>query len=344
MATPLIEFKNVTFEYHAQAEPTLYDVSFQIFPGEKVLIAGASGFGKTTLLRLLNGLIPHAYAGDISGQMTLNVRDISAQSLFELSLQAGTVLQDADAQFVGLTVAEDIAFALENDQQPVARIKAEVAKWAQRFGLSNRLELAPQMLSGGQKQRTAMAGVLVDDGKLLLFDEPLASLDPAAGWDAMTMIDQLQADRDLTVVIIEHRIEEVLRANVDRIIVMSEGRIVANDTPTAIIQAGVMPQYGLDEPLYVQLLRQAQVDVAHLPHVADVQKVDVAAHQSAIAKSRVPVQTTVVQQPQLTLSNVDFSYDQRQPLFQNLNLTINRGKLLGLSAKMVPVKPRYRIS
>ena len=333
MATPLIEFKNVTFKYHAQAEPTLHDVSFQIFPGEKVLIAGASGSGKTTLLRLLNGLIPHAYAGDISGQMTLNGRDISAQSLFELSLQAGTVLQDADAQFVGLTVAEDIAFALENDQQPVARIKAEVAKWAQRFGLSNRLELAPQMLSGGQKQRTAMAGVLVDDGKLLLFDEPLASLDPAAGWDAMTMIDQLQADRDLTVVIIEHRIEEVLRANVDRIIVMSEGRIVANDTPTAIIQAGVLPQYGLDEPLYVQLLRRAQVDVAHLPHVADVQKVDVAAHQSAIAKLRVPVQTTVVQQPQLTLSNVDFSYDQRQPLFQNLNLTINRGEIVGIVGK-----------
>jgi len=215
MTAPIIDFQHVTFKYHAQAEPTLNDISFQIYPGEKVLIAGASGSGKTTLLRLLNGLIPQAYAGDTQGTLTLHGKNILDQTLFELSLQAGTVLQDSDAQFVGLTVAEDIAFALENDHQPVSHIKAEVAKWATRFGLGDRLNLAPQVLSGGQKQRTSMAGVLVDDGKLLLFDEPLASLDPAAGVVAMDMIDKLQSERDLTVVIIEHRIEEVLRANVD---------------------------------------------------------------------------------------------------------------------------------
>ena len=181
MPEPLIDFQHVTFKYNAQAEPTLHDVSFQIYPGEKVLIAGASGSGKTTLLRLLNGLIPQAYQGDVTGQLLLNGKNILDQSLFELSLQAGAVLQDADAQFVGMTVAEDIAFALENDTQPVNSIRQKVAKWAQRFGLGERLNLAPQDLSGGQKQRTAMAGVLIDDGKLLLFDEPLASLDPAAG-------------------------------------------------------------------------------------------------------------------------------------------------------------------
>lgn len=333
MTIPIIDFQHVSFKYHAQAEPTLHDISFQIFPGEKVLIAGASGSGKTTLLRLLNGLIPHAYTGDISGQLTLNGQAILNQSLFDLSLQAGTVLQDSDAQFVGLTVAEDIAFALENDHQPVTYIKKAVNQWAKRFGLGERLKLAPQMLSGGQKQRTAMAGVLVDDGKLLLFDEPLASLDPAAGWEAMTMIDELQAARDLTVVIIEHRIEEVLRANVDRIIVMSEGRIVANDTPTAIIQAGILPQYGLDEPLYVQLLRRAQVDVSHLPNVADVQRVDVTAHKAAIEQLKVPVQSAPNAQPQLTMTNLDFSYDQQQPLFQQLNTTINQGEILGIVGK-----------
>ncbi|MCT8388892.1 ATP-binding cassette domain-containing protein [Leuconostoc holzapfelii] len=333
MTIPIIDLQHVTFKYHAQAEPTLHDVSLQIFPGEKVLIAGASGSGKTTLLRLLNGLIPHAYTGDLTGELTLNGRAILDQTLSELSLQAGTVLQDSDAQFVGLTVAEDIAFALENDHRPVAEIKQSVATWARRFGLGARLELAPQMLSGGQKQRTAMAGVLVDDGKLLLFDEPLASLDPAAGWEAMTMIDELQAARDLTVVIIEHRIEEVLRANVDRMIVMSAGRIVANDTPTAILQAGILPQYGLDEPLYIQLLRQAQVDVRQLPDVADVQRVDVAAHATAIAQLRVPIQPSVHTQPQLQITHLDFQYDKNQPLFEQFNTTIHQGEILGIVGK-----------
>lgn len=333
MTIPIIDLQHVTFKYHAQAEPTLHDVSLQIFPGEKVLIAGASGSGKTTLLRLLNGLIPHAYTGDLAGELTLNGRAILDQTLSELSLQAGTVLQDSDAQFVGLTVAEDIAFALENDHRPVAEIKQSVATWARRFGLGARLELAPQMLSGGQKQRTAMAGVLVDDGKLLLFDEPLASLDPAAGWEAMTMIDELQAARDLTVVIIEHRIEEVLRANVDRMIVMSAGRIVANDTPTAILQAGILPQYGLDEPLYIQLLRQAQVDVRQLPDVADVQRVDVAAHATAIAQLRVPIQPSVHTQPQLQITHLDFQYDKNQPLFEQFNTTIHQGEILGIVGK-----------
>ncbi len=333
MTTPIIDLQHVTFKYHAQAEPTLHDVSLQIFPGEKVLIAGASGSGKTTLLRLLNGLIPHAYTGDLTGDLMLNGRAILDQTLSELSLQAGTVLQDSDAQFVGLTVAEDIAFALENDHRPVAEIKQAVATWARRFGLGARLELAPQMLSGGQKQRTAMAGVLVDDGKLLLFDEPLASLDPAAGWEAMTMIDGLQAARDLTVVIIEHRIEEVLRANVDRMIVMSAGRIVANDTPTAILQAGILPQYGLDEPLYIQLLRQAQVDVRQLSDVADVQRVDVAAHATAIAQLRVPIQPSVHTQPQLQITHLDFQYDKNQPLFEQFNTTIHQGEILGIVGK-----------
>jgi len=190
-------------------------------------------------------------------------------------LQAGTVLQDSDAQFVGMTVAEDIAFSLENDNQPIKIVREKVAKWANRFGLGKRLTLAPQSLSGGQKQRTAMAGVLVDEGDLLLFDEPLASLDPAAGAAAMALIDELQQERNMTVVVIEHRIEDVLRAHVDRVIVMAHGRIVANDTPTAIIQAGVLSANGLDEPLYIQLLRRAGVPVNKIPHVADVEKVDV---------------------------------------------------------------------
>ncbi|WP_273722041.1 ABC transporter ATP-binding protein [Leuconostoc mesenteroides] len=333
MVEPFIDFQHVTFKYHAQSEPTLHDVSFQIYPGEKVLIAGASGSGKTTLLRLLNGLIPQAYQGDITGELTINGKKILNQSLFDLSLQAGTVLQDSDAQFVGMTVAEDIAFSLENDNQPIKIVREKVAKWANRFGLGKRLTLAPQSLSGGQKQRTAMAGILVDEGDLLLFDEPLASLDPAAGAAAMALIDELQQERNMTVVVIEHRIEDVLRAHVDRVIVMAHGRIVANDTPTAIIQAGVLSANGLDEPLYIQLLRRAGVPVNKIPHVADVEKVDVSNFRDQIETLAEPVQTVTHDDKQLLVQNLTFAYDQQEPLFENLSTSIHEGEILGIVGK-----------
>lgn len=333
MVEPFIDFQHVTFKYHAQSEPTLHDVSFQIYPGEKVLIAGASGSGKTTLLRLLNGLIPQAYQGDITGELTINGKKILDQSLFDLSLQAGTVLQDSDAQFVGMTVAEDIAFSLENDNQPIKTVREKVAKWANRFGLGKRLTLAPQSLSGGQKQRTAMAGVLVDEGDLLLFDEPLASLDPAAGAAAMALIDELQQERNMTVVVIEHRIEDVLRAHVDRVIVMAHGRIVANDTPTAIIQAGVLSANGLDEPLYIQLLRRAGVPVNKIPHVADVEKVDVSNFKDQIETLAEPVQTITHDDKQLLVQSLTFAYDQQEPLFENLSTSIHEGEILGIVGK-----------
>lgn len=333
MVEPFIDFQHVTFKYHAQSEPTLHDVSFQIYPGEKVLIAGASGSGKTTLLRLLNGLIPQAYQGDITGELTINGKKILDQSLFDLSLQAGTVLQDSDAQFVGMTVAEDIAFSLENDNQPIKTVREKVAKWANRFGLGKRLALAPQSLSGGQKQRTAMAGVLVDEGDLLLFDEPLASLDPAAGAAAMALIDELQQERNMTVVVIEHRIEDVLRAHVDRVIVMAHGRIVANDTPTAIIQAGVLSANGLDEPLYIQLLRRAGVPVSKIPHVADVEKVDASNFKNQIETLAEPVQTITHDDKQLLVQSLTFAYDQQEPLFENLSTSIHEGEILGIVGK-----------
>ena len=333
MVEPFIDFQHVTFKYHAQSEPTLHDVSFQIYPGEKVLIAGASGSGKTTLLRLLNGLIPQAYQGDITGELTINGKKILNQSLFDLSLQAGTVLQDSDAQFVGMTVAEDIAFSLENDNQPIKIVREKVAKWANRFGLGKRLTLAPQSLSGGQKQRTAMAGVLVDEGDLLLFDEPLASLDPAAGAAAMALIDELQQERNMTVVVIEHRIEDVLRAHVDRVIVMAHGRIVANDTPTAIIQAGVLSANGLDEPLYIQLLRRAGVPVNKIAHVADAEKVDVSNFRDQIETLAEPVQTVTHEDKQLLVQNLTFAYDQQEPLFENLSTSIHEGEILGIVGK-----------
>lgn len=181
MAAPLITFDHVTFRYASQSEPTLKDISLTIQPGEKILIVGPSGSGKSTLGSLINGLIPHAFPGDLQGAVTVAGQDVAASDLFQLSLHVGTVLQDPDSQFVGLTVAEDIAFSLENDNTGLPEMRRRVAKWAAKLGISAQLDQPPQALSGGQKQRDAMAGVLIDEGQILLFDEPWpASIRPPA--------------------------------------------------------------------------------------------------------------------------------------------------------------------
>jgi len=229
MTAPIISFKDFSFQYDSQTEPTLRHINLDIYPGEKVLIAGPSGSGKSTLGRCLNGLIPQSYPGKISGQVLINGQEIQTSSIFDLSMQVGTVLQDPDSQFVGLTVVEDMAFSLENDQQDQATMRAATAKWAETLDLQSLLTHRPQELSGGQKQRVAMAGVLIDNSKILLFDEPLASLDPASGKASMALIDKLTHTEDLTVIIIEHRIEDVLQQPIDRLVVMQEGKIIAND-------------------------------------------------------------------------------------------------------------------
>jgi len=251
MTKPIISFQDFSFQYNSQTEPTLRHIDLDIYPGEKVLIAGPSGSGKSTLGRCLNGLIPQSYPGTISGTATIADQVITDSSIFDLSQDVGTVLQDPDSQFVGLTVVEDMAFSLENDQQTQPVMQQATKKWAETLDLNDLLTHRPQELSGGQKQRVSMAGVLIDNSKILLFDEPLASLDPASGKASMALIDRLSRTQDLTVVIIEHRIEDVLQQPIDRLIVMQDGAIVANDRPEAILRQSLLTQLGLREPLYL---------------------------------------------------------------------------------------------
>lgn len=180
MKKPLIIFDNFSFQYHSQAEPTLYDLNLTIYEGEKILILGPSGSGKSTFAQCINGLIPHSFEGEITGSVIVNGKNLQETSLFELSFDVGTVLQDPDGQFIGLTVAEDIAFSLENDCIPQNEMIPAVEKWAKVVDIAHQLSQRPQDLSGGQKQRVSMAGVLIDEVPILLFDEPLANLDPAA--------------------------------------------------------------------------------------------------------------------------------------------------------------------
>lgn len=246
---PIIEFKDFSFKYRAQVEPTLRDINLSIMPGEKVLIVGPSGSGKSTLAHCINGLVPFSYNGDITGSLRINGKNPADLGLFGLSKMVGTVLQDTDGQFIGLTVAEDIAFALENDMVSQGEMIERVNEVAEMVDVKKLLENAPRELSGGQKQRVSMGGVMVDDVEILLFDEPLANLDPATGKRAIDLIDKIQKKKKTTIVIIEHRLEDALYRDVDRIIVVGEGRIVADSAPDELLATDILKEQGIREPL-----------------------------------------------------------------------------------------------
>ncbi|SNX52757.1 Energy-coupling factor transporter ATP-binding protein EcfA2 [Thermoanaerobacterium sp. RBIITD] len=262
ISEPIIEFNNFTFKYYTQSEPTLFNINLKIYPGEKVLILGPSGSGKSTLAHCLNGLIPFAYKGDIEGSLKVKGFDTRDMDIFKLSKYVGTVLQDTDSQFIGLTVGEDIAFALENQNVPQDIMRKRVEEVARMVGMENFLKFSPFELSGGQKQRTTLAGVLVDDVDILLFDEPLANLDPATGKKAIEIIDEIHQNTNKTIIIIEHRIEDVLHRPIDRIIVIHEGRIIAELDPHQLMGSSILSNVGIREPLYISALKYSSVKVS----------------------------------------------------------------------------------
>jgi len=259
--TPVLSFEHFSFRYKAQNEPTLVDINLKINRGEKILILGPSGSGKSTLIHCINGIIPHAFTGDSEGRLSLMGGDIRNFTLFDISKIAGTVLQDTDGQFVGLSAAEDIAFALENDCVPTEAMRRRVGETAALVDMAAHLDKSPQDLSGGQKQRISLAGVLVDNVDILLFDEPLANLDPAAGKDAIELIDELHQKTGKTILIIEHRLEDALHRPVDRIVVMDKGRIVTDAPPAELLASDILKKTGIREPLYISALAYAGVTI-----------------------------------------------------------------------------------
>ena len=258
-AAPQCEFSDFSFKYRSQKNPTLHNIDLRIFPGEKILIVGPSGSGKSTLGSCLNGLIPFNYTGEITGSLTVGGKP--PESVFQLSELVGTVLQDTDGQFVGLSSGEDIAFSLENKARPQAEMIARALKAAKMVGADGYLSHSPQRLSGGQKQRVGMAGVLIDNAPVLLLDEPLASLDPSTGKLAIALIDDLAKQTGCTIVIIEHRLEDVLWKHMDRVVLLDNGRIVEDCTPNEIVVSGKLREAGIRRPLYVGALERAGIDV-----------------------------------------------------------------------------------
>ncbi|MGH2101253.1 ABC transporter ATP-binding protein [Aerococcus urinaeequi] len=331
--SPAIEFKNISFKYASQADLNLMDISFSIKQGEKVLIIGASGSGKSTIGKIINGQIPNTFEGDLTGQVLINGANSASKSIFDLSLSVGTVLQDTDAQFVGLTVAEDLAFALENDQVDQASMVSSVAAWANALDLVDLLDLAPQSLSGGQKQRVSIGGVLIDESPIVLFDEPLANLDPASGLATMELIAKLNQEKELTTIVIEHRLEEALIADFDRVLVIDSGRLLADVSVDALLRSDLLAKIGVRQPLYLDAFGYAGVNVGDIPHLGRFQPNMVTAGvqdrlSKWLADNAVTTQVRA-DKPILVMDHVNFSYDST-PLISDLNLTINAGDMVSI--------------
>ena len=331
---PIISFRNFSFQYRAQKRPTLTDINLEIYPGERVLIAGPSGSGKSTLAGCINGLNPFSNPGVCTGTLTVDGVDAPHSSLFELSAHVGTVLQDPDGQFIGLTVGEDIAFALENSCTPQDEMHAITRHAAELVGIENHLGYAPHELSGGQKQRVSLAGVMVDQVKILLFDEPLANLDPATGKQAIELIDEIQKKTDTTVLIIEHRLEDVLWRNVDRIVLVNGGTILADLRPDELLSGSLLAENGIREPLYVTALRYAGVDITpdkHPAHVdslvlddTDTQKL----RDWFTARPRSAVQPE--REPLLEVKGLSFGYQKGQQTLRDVSFSIGKGEMVSI--------------
>ena len=332
--TPIISFKNFSFQYRAQKKPTLQDINLDIYPGERVLIAGPSGSGKSTLAACINGLNPFSNPGACSGTLTVDGVDAPHSSIFELAGHVGTVLQDPDGQFIGLTVGEDIAFSLENNCTPQPEMKEIVQHAAELVGIENHLGFAPHELSGGQKQRVSLAGVMVDDVKILLFDEPLANLDPATGKQAIELIDTIQQKTDTTVLIIEHRLEDVLWRNVDRIVLVNEGRILADLCPDELLSSSLLAENGIREPLYVTAMRYAGIAVTPEKHPAHIHSVvldeaDTARLRSWFQAEPLPAPKPAPE-PLLEVKNLSFGYNKGQHTLQNVSFSIGKGEMVSI--------------
>ena len=333
----MIKFSDFSFTYSSQSKPTLKHINLEIKDGEKVLIIGPSGSGKSTLGNAINGLIPHSMEGKTEGSLTVSGLETKTSDIFSISQKVGTVLQDTDAQFVGLSVAEDIAFSLENQMVPPERMKKIVLDTSSIVDMGAFLKQSPGALSGGQKQRVSIAGVLVDDVDILLFDEPLANLDPAAGLAAMRLIDEIHKKTGKIVVIIEHRLEDVLSCPVDRIVLVENGEVTLNTDTESLLRSGVLKKAGIREPLYISALKASGSDISsYKGTLSPVEKLDISPFKESLLafmkeheKKPAVTDTEIVAE----LDDVSFSYDGEKDVLSHVSFSIRRGEMVSLLGK-----------
>ena len=331
---PIIEFKDFSFKYRTQANPTLKNINLTINKGEKILIIGASGSGKSTIAKCINGLIPSSFSGKISGSLSVCGLSPKDEGIFSMSKHIGTVLQDTDGQFIGLTVAEDIAFALENDNTPTEVMKEKVLEAAKIVNVESILNSVPGALSGGQKQRVSLAGILVDDVEVFLFDEPLANLDPASGKRIIALIDEINKNQEKTVIIIEHRLEDVLYRNVDRIILMENGEIVADDTPANLLCTNLLWQKGIREPLYISALKYAGCELKAEDKPEHIESMNLEPYKQKVLSWFEKIQKNPLapnKEIAIELKNVSFRYEENAPFcIKNVSFSIQKGEMVSI--------------
>ena len=326
-----ISFNQFTFQYDAQAEATIKNISFDIAKGEKVLILGPSGSGKSTLAQCLNGIIPNINKGQAQGQVTIGGQDIFNQSIYDSSQLVSTVLQDPDGQFIGLTVAEDLAFSLENDCVNQGEMKDKVALWAERLNLSSLLGHRPQDLSGGQKQRVSLAGVLIDESPILLFDEPLANLDPKSGQETIALIDKIHKEVGATTIIIEHRLEDVLYRPVDRVLLVNDGKLLFNGSPDELLSTPLLLDNGIREPLYVTVLRQLGFNTKSAEQLSQLETLDLSGLSLPDRTRKVPSESQTT--PILEVGKLKVGYGDNLPIIENMSFSLKKGERLAIVGK-----------
>ena len=326
-----ISFNQFTFQYDAQAEATIKNISFDIAKGEKVLILGPSGSGKSTLAQCLNGIIPNINKGQAQGQVTIGGQDIFNQSIYDRSQLVSTVLQDPDGQFIGLTVAEDLAFSLENDCVNQGEMKDKVALWAERLNLSSLLGHRPQDLSGGQKQRVSLAGVLIDESPILLFDEPLANLDPKSGQETIALIDKIHKEVGATTIIIEHRLEDVLYRPVDRVLLVNDGKLLFNGSPDELLSSTLLLENGIREPLYVTVLRQLGFNTKSAEQLSQLETLDLSGLSLPDRTRKVPSESQTT--PILEVGKLKVGYGDNLPIIENMSFSLKKGERLAIVGK-----------
>ena len=326
-----ISFNHFTFQYDAQAEATLKDISFDIAKGEKVLILGPSGSGKSTLAQCLNGIIPNIHKGQAKGQVRIDGQDIFKQSIYDKSQSVSTVLQDPDGQFIGLTVAEDLAFALENDCADQSEMKDKVALWAERLDLTSLLNHRPQDLSGGQKQRVSLAGVLIDESPILLFDEPLANLDPKSGQGTIDLIDKIHEEVGATTIIIEHRLEDVLYRPVDRILLVNKGELLFNGRPDELLSSTLLLENGIRDPLYLTVLRQLGFDTTRAQNLSQLDALDLSGLDipDSVLRDKTETSTDSI----LKVEGLSVSYGDNPAVIEDMSFSLKKGERLAIVGK-----------
>ncbi|MCL1959437.1 MAG: ABC transporter ATP-binding protein [Spirochaetes bacterium] len=337
---PVVQFLDFGFQYKVHTTPTLFNINLTVYEGEKILILGASGSGKSTLANCINGIIPFSYAGTITGSLKVNGVETRDLSIFKLSNFVGTVLQDSDAQFVGLSVGEDIAFAMENENTPRSDMLPKVRELSGKVGMEDFLAVLPFHLSGGQKQKVALAGVLDEHTNILIFDEPLASLDPRTGTIAIDLIEQIARDSNDTVIIIEHRLEDVLYRPIDRVVVMDQGRIISDSTPFELLCSEKLRQYGIREPLYISALKYAGCDIKAVRFLEDPEKMELSEEDTrklkAFFERKVNFEPPALGDETIRLTNITYAYEQTsdgKTAVRDISFAVKKGERVALIGK-----------